>query len=273
MKNIISLPYGIVDLAIQQQWTKHLAYFCHIRKLHKNGVIYNYTSRKLAEKLSKSHGTVNTHVQFLIEKGLLSLQHGHLFCANHAQLREIVVAYKSTDYRRETGSGLIKIKVHNKIKHTEWNINARVVLNSLNKQKHVSRITSEINAINQRIKNNCKISRKEYARYKKFQSSTQFEKGTGENVCYLSDLTVGKLLRGRSISNVREMFDFWIEQGLIKCDLVKGRTLDTHIDFRSFIAMQEFRVGFKSTYYYKGRIMECNKRSVNYGIAICLITG
>lgn len=264
------MPYGIVDLAISQRWTKELAYFCHIKKLHKNGVIYNYTSRKLAEKLSKSHGTVNSHVNWLIEKGMLSLQHGHLFCANHKQLREIVV--ENID-KFDTGKGLLKIKVHNKIKYTEWNINARVVLNSLNKQKHVSRITSEIYAIDQRIKNNCIISKKEYARYKKFQSKTQIEKGTGENVCYLSDLTVGKLLRGRSISNVRDMFNFWIEQGLIKCDLIKGRTLDTHVDFRSFIAMQEFRIGFKSTYYYKGRVMECNKRSINYGISMSPLTG
>lgn len=262
MKKIISLPYGLVDLAIEQKWTKELAYFCHIKGLYKNGIIYNYTSRKLAEKLDKSHGTVNSHVQYLVSIGLLYLNSGHLICASHKELCEIV----STATNKPTGKGLLKIKIHKKILHTEWNINARVVLNSLNRQKYVSRIKSEVNAIRKKIKANHYVTRKELARYRKLESKlNNSEKGTGENVCYLSDTTVSKLLKGRSISNVREMFSFWVEHGLIKCEFVKGKTLDTHISVQSFLALRDVRAGFERTYLYKGRIIQFNKRAVGYG--------
>lgn len=264
---IISLPYGIVDLAISQRWTKELAYFCHIKKLYGNGIIYNYTSRKLAEKLSKSHGTVNSHVQWLIEKGLLFYKHGHLICANHKQLREIVVFHKSHDYRRETGNGLLKIKVHNKILHTEWNISARVAINSINKQRYVSRIKSEVNAIDRKLKSKHNVSKKEISRYRKFiDRFDKTEKDTGETVCYLSDAKIGFLLKGRSTSNVREMFKFWEEQGLIAPTFVKGRTLDTHVSIKSYVALKDYREGFSSTYFFKGRIIEFNKRTLSYGL-------
>jgi len=265
VNKIISLPYGIVDLAIAEGWTKQLAYYCHISMLHGNKIIYNYNSRKLAKKLNKSHGTVNTHVQFLIDKGLLSFKDGHLFCANQKELRNLVVRFKL----KETGYGLLKIKVHSKILHTEWNINARVVINSLKQQKHVSRIKSEVNAISKKLETKAYVSKKDFKRYRKLtNSNNKTEKGTGENVCYLSDQTVGKLLMGRSTSNVRDMFEFWVQQGLVQLTLVKGRVLDTHINQRSYEALKEARFEFKKTYLYRGRIIEYNKRSINLGFCI-----
>lgn len=258
------MPYGIVDLAISQRWTKELAYFCHIKQLYNNGVIYNYTSRKLAEKLFKSHGTVNSHVQWLIEKGLLSLKDGHLFCAGHETLRKLVVSYTDKD---GTGNGLLKIKVHNTILHTEWNISARVAINSINKQRYVSRIKSEVNAIDRKLKSKHNVSKKEISRYRKFiDRFDKTEKDTGETVCYLSDTKIGLLLKGRSTSNVREMFKFWEEQGLIAPTFVKGRTLDTHVSIKSYVALKDYREGFSSTYFFKGRIIEFNKRTLSYGL-------
>lgn len=252
-------------MAIEEGWTKQLAYFGHIAMLTGNRTIFNYTSRKLAKKLGKSHGTVNTHVQFLIEKGLLFIEYGNLKCISKKDMQSLV----SERNKKLTGKGFLKIKVHNKILHTEWNICARVVLNNLKRQKHVSRIKSEVNAICKKISSNSYITGKEYARYKKLKlSQTKTEKGTGENICFLSDGAISKLLKGRSISAVRSMVDFWVEQGLISCDLVKGRVLDTHMSTQSWLALKDSRVGFQSTYLYRGRIIEFNKRSLSFGLSI-----
>lgn len=261
MNKIINLPYGIVDLSIEQGWAKQLAYFCHIARLHGNGIIYNYNSRKLAKKLNKSHGTVNTHVQFLIEKGLLTITHGHLICGSKQVLTDIVSAWTG----KPTGKGLLRIKIHEQILQTEWNICARVAINSLRRQKYISRKKSEVNALRKKLEANHFVTKKEISRYKKsVERFNNSEKDTGENVCYLSDLTIARKL-GRSIDNVRDMIKFWVEQQLIKTTFVKGKTLDTHVTYKSFEALRETREGFESTYLFKGRVMQFNKRSIDFG--------
>ena len=264
LNKVINLPYGIVDLAIEQGWTKQLAYFCHIARLHGNGIIYNYNSRKLAKKLNKSHGTVNTHVQFLINKGLLTVMHGHLICGSKQILTAIVSAWTG----KPTGKGVLSVKVHEHILQTEWNICARVAINSLRRQKYISRKKSEVNALRKKLEANHFVTKKEISRYKKsvarFNNS---EKDTGENVCYLSDLTIARKL-ARSIDNVRDMIKFWVEQQLVVTTFVKGKTLDTHVTRKSFEALRETRDGFESTYLFKGRVMQFNKRSIEFGATI-----
>lgn len=248
-------------MAIAQGWQKSLAYFCHIRRLHGNGIIFDYTSRKLAKKLNKSHGTINTQVNFLIKKGLLSLVDGHLFCAGVEKMRSVV---------GETGKGLIKIKIHETILKTEWNLNARVAINNIKQQKFAAQITSEDNAICKKIQTNSYVSLKELKRYKarQFKSAIKPEKGTGAEKCLLSDSTIGKLLNGKSVSNVRAMMDFWKQQGLLETTYIKGRTLDTHVSLLSYWNIVTYRKQSKATYWYKGRVMETNQRSLSFGTTL-----
>ena len=266
---IISLPYGIVDLAIDRGWSKDLAYYCNIAMLFSNKLIYSYSSRKLAVLLNVSHGTVNTHVKSLINKKLLSLDNGNLRCASISQLKEIVVENKDGEDRK-TGKGLLKIKVHNNILNTEWNILARVVLNSVKKQKYKIKKKNEVNVISRKVGDNVRLTKKEVSVYLNNRSTTS-DKMLDVKIddkCMLSDNSIALLLKGRSVSSVRQMVKFWVNQGLISNTFIKGRTLETHTSLLSHSYMKEVDSRYTSTYLYKGRVIEFNKRVIELGKAI-----
>ncbi len=270
MDKFKKLPYGIVDMAIAEGWVRPLAYYCHIITLFGNGIIYNYSSRTLGEKLGRSHNAVNENVKFLLNKGLLTLDGNHLKSVSVSKIRDLVKDFTG----KETGKGLITIKVHkNNLKHTEWNILARVPLNNLRRQKHLSSKRAEVDAIRTKLKSSTAyVSPKENKRVRDFDESLRNKKtekarvATGE-LCYLSDSVIGKLMNGRSVASVRAMIKFWEEQGLLKPTLHKGRVLDTHITPRSFEALvAEGR--YSDVYYYKGKVIEFNKRSFDFGDSI-----
>jgi len=262
----VSLPYGLVDMAIQQGWSKQLAYYSHIATLYSNKLIYSYSSRKLAVDLGVSHGTVNTQVQFLTAKGLLSFDGGSLRCASTNELRNLVVKYTG----KETGLGLLKIRIHNKILHTDYNICARVVINNIRQQKYIIKRKNEVNAIGRKISSNSFVTKKEITSYNKTQDliSTKRLDETLNDKCMLSDMSISKMLKGKCVTSVRAMISFWVEQGLIENNLIKGKTLETKVSPLSHKYMKDYNPIYASTYLYKGRVIEYNKRITELGSVI-----
>lgn len=250
-------------MAIEQGWTKQLAYYCHIVSLHKNGVTYKYTSRKLASQLNKAHSTINTQVNFLIEKGLFEITtKGALKPVGVDQLKQLVVNHTG----KETGKGKLKIKIHENVKHTEWNICARVAINSYKRQQHQINKKTEVNAIRKKLEGNAYVTRKEYARLRKKEQqvySNTLKRGLNTE-CYLSDATLSKLLV-KSVGTVRAMVEFWQSEGLLAFTTKPGALLETHLSLRSYNALKIYRPDFNSTFYRNGRAFLFPKRSLTLG--------
>lgn len=245
-------------MAIKQGWSKELAYYCHISSLFSNKRVYKYSSRKLANLLNKSHGTVNTKVNFLIEKGLLSIDDfGNLRCASVQDLKAVVVRYT----QRETGNGLLKFKIHDKIIKTEWNLCSRVVLNSLRQQKYKIRKRHEVNVILGKVANNKFVTKKEVAIYHKYKELLSVK---NDDTCKLSDQAIAKLTN-RSISNVRDMFNFWVNEGLVSSTLIKGKAIEKNVNAKIHQIMKEVNPNYRNTYFYKGKVIEFNKRNIEVG--------
>jgi len=262
-----SIPYALADIAIQERWVGDLAYYLHISSLYGNGIIYNYSSRTLSKKLGVGKSTVNNRVNFLLSIGLLELtKEGHLKGLSNRSLLEWCEDYLDKDL----GSGMVTIKLHSYIKHTRANIYARVPLNGISQQRYVARRRAEVNDIGVKIADGSYITKKEIDLYNRNKhilnnNTENAKKFSGEKVNYLSDSWLSKET-GLSISTVRGMVSFWVEQGLIKTTFVKGRVLDKYITPKSYQALYDTRYNeFKSTYYYKGNIVEFNKRAVDYG--------
>lgn len=262
------LPYMVVDLAISEGWTRELAYFLKITSLYGNGVIYDYSSRSLAQKLGVSKSAVHTNVSFLLSIGLLTLNNGTLKGVSLKGLRSWCANYSS----KSVGKGLVTVKVHNTIKHTEWNLFARVPLNGINRQKYNSIKRAEVNAIRAKVERGSYISSSEYKRLKKYDYNTFGTKQT-ENASksfttrlfFMSDNYFVERT-GKSVGTVRSMIKFWVSEGLISSTFHKGGCLDTHVSPRSFEAIKVERSSeFSNTYLYRGRIMAYNKRSMEYG--------
>lgn len=261
------ISYALIDKAIEEGWTKQLSYYLHISSLFGNSIIYNYSSRSLAEKMGCSKSAIHSNVNFLLKKGLLrKCNSGNLICLSKKEVK----GWFLDNYGVNIGSGLLTLKIHKDLKNTEYNIFARVPLNSIKRQRHSSLKRSEVYAIRARFSNNSFISKNDLKKLRDYKfnlgnKTTENEKPfTGDN-CFLSDDFLCKGT-GKSINTVRNMVKFWKEEGLINSILVKGRSIGRSESFKLYSIMKEQRSQeFKNTYFYRGKIMEYNKRLVTLG--------
>lgn len=258
-------------MAISQGWVKELSYFSHIAFSVRNGVVYNYNSRKLSKKIGCSHTTLNKHVKFLLSVGLLYMQGTNLIVSSKDRLRELVYAENG----KRTGKGLLKFKIHKKFKDTERNICSRVVLKSVKQQKHALRITSEGHVTNKKILSNQYVTKKEIKRNKRFLENLKKnpEKDTTKNVFMLSDSSISQILHKKTKATAQSLMKFWVKEGLVSSTFIKGRVLDTHLDYYAYSHLREVRKGYESSYFFKPRngtsyIIEYNKRALELGYNI-----
>lgn len=266
-----SLPYAVVDLAIEEKWVDKLSYFLHITSLTGNGIIYNYSCRSLADKMGIGKTTVHTNVSFLIEKGLMYIcNKGHLKGISVKDMR----SWYTNTTGKETGSGSIKIKIHDRVKHTQYNIYARVPLKNIGNQRYMADKRTEVNDIRGKIDSNKYVSKKEYETFKKFEST--FKKKHTENVKsysdrntnFLSDKFLAKESK-LSIDTIRVMMKFWVEQGILTSTLVKGTLVRDKTSALEYFHLKKERPDeFENTYLYKGLVLTYNRRAVGYGSSI-----
>src|SRR5690606_9003364 len=144
-----------------------------------------------------------------------------------------------------------------------------------NRQKFSARKRAEVNVIGATIKKGSYISASDYAKYKKnlqiverYQTGKANEFFTGENCCYLSDSKMAKLSR-KSVGTVRKMIKFWQSEGLLDFQFVKGMSIGVASNHRAYEALVAERPEeFSNTYLYKGRIIKCNRRAIDYGSSL-----
>lgn len=261
----LKLPYALVDTSISEGWVLQLSYLVTIKKLFGNGIVYDFSYNSLASKLGISKSACYKNVKFLLEKGLVRLEGSNLVPLSSKELKSWV------DQRNgaPSGNGKISIKIFKRdLKKTSWVILARVPIQSIKQQKANSEKRSEAKVIRAKVDRGDFIHRKDYSFMKAFEEKDA-EKGiktsTHEGVYLLSDKKISTLT-GRSISNVRDMFSFWVKEGLIVSTIIKGRVLDTHVTQRSYEAMRVEQPNiYSKTYLNKGLVIEFNKRAVQLG--------
>lgn len=261
-KKSMKLSYALVDLSIEEGWTLQLAYFCHIKTLFGNGIIYDFSYESLANKLGISKSACYKNVRFLLDNGLVTIsKKGHLIPLSN---KGIVSWYKERT-SNPCGLGLLTIKIQESIKKTEWNIFARVPINCIKQQKYRSSKRAEVNAIRAKVKNNGYISSKEYKMLKAFENNTGKEVNFTDDLYFVSDELLARRT-GKSISTVRSMIKFWVEEGLIQSFLFKGSVIDKYFNRRAYEAIKiEQPNKYSDTYYYKGNIVKFNKRALLNG--------
>lgn len=266
-----SLPYSIVDLAIDEKWVSELSYFLHITSLKGNGIIYNYSCRTLAEKLGVSKSTISRNVKFLLNKGLLFIcDKGHLKGLSVKELR----LWYTENTEKETGKGLLRIKLHNNLKYTKYNIYSRIPLKNIGNQRFMADRRAEVHVIRERINSGKYISKKELDTFRKLESSfinkntENAKSNSSKTVNFLSDGFISKK-SGLSISTVRVMMEFWVDQGLLTSSIIKGGCIRSRTSPREYYNLKKERpLEFSNSYLYKGLVLTYNKRVVGYGTSI-----
>lgn len=270
-KQFRKLPYAVVDLAIEEGWVKELSYYLHITSLYGNSIIYNYSSRTLSDKMGVSKSAIHKNVKFLLEKGLFTItNNGNLVGLSVKGLRSWVSSYLG----KSTGKGLLSVKIHNNIKHTEYNIFTRVILNTINRQKFSARKRAEVNAIRATIERGGYISPSDYKKYKSLESLVENKKTEkanntySEENCFVSDSLLSKLT-GKSVGTVRNMVKFWVSENLVNSTFIKGRCIGVTSGALAYECLVETRnTEFSKTYLYRNRIMEFNRRIFDYGSSL-----
>jgi predicted transcriptional regulator len=124
----IILPYKLIEEAYSKGNLKALTLFVLLKQRHRNGVIYNTSSRSIAENSNHSHSTVNAHISTLITMGLVERQIGK---NGKKQLR--LRGYKH--YINRWGNSLVFIKFGTKFEINET-LNAQIAIKHIRKQEY-----------------------------------------------------------------------------------------------------------------------------------------
>lgn len=77
-KELIWLPFSMVESSIDNSWERTLVFFIMLRKVHKKPTFYNYTLRDIASQMDCSYVTVKKHLDILKEKGMVYEKGKHL---------------------------------------------------------------------------------------------------------------------------------------------------------------------------------------------------
>lgn len=260
LNRTIKLPYAVVDLAIQEGWTRELSYLLHIKTLFGNGIIYDFSYGSLGDKLGVSKSAIYKNVNFLLEIGLAELtKKGHLVPLSNKKM----INWYEEFTGNKTGKGLITVKVHKgNIKHTEWNLLARVPIQCLKRQKYSSGKRTEANAIRAKVSNGSFVTKDELRKLETFESNAEKGGVYTTDLYFISDDYLSKRT-GKSVSTVRSMMKFWVSEGLLESVFFKGAVIDKYFSRRAYEAIKAERPeDFNNTYYYKGNIVRFNKRAV-----------
>lgn len=70
----VHITLGLLHQANDEGWMRSLDYFCRLKALYFNGVVYNYSMRKLGELLKVSPTTIKHHILVLEKKGLIAYE-------------------------------------------------------------------------------------------------------------------------------------------------------------------------------------------------------
>lgn len=77
-------------------WFRHLSIFIHLKSIHPNSCIYNYSQDRLVEKTGLSKSTIRKYVNFFIKKEWCKVQNGHLI---FRKLRMLTPKQKKLRYK------------------------------------------------------------------------------------------------------------------------------------------------------------------------------
>jgi biotin operon repressor len=178
----ILLPFRLVKDCYEQDNLKVLELFIMLKKVQRNGVFYDVSSRSIAQKTGYSHTTVNTHIKRLEEIGLLVRKNSKTGGVQ-IQLR----GYKF--YTKKWGRELVFIKYGSK-KEVRERLRSQIAI------RHIK--TQEYN-----------IGKKQ-GRNRKLDKIVE----SPENYASLSDRNLG-LIMGVSNCTANRMKSEWSSLGLI----------------------------------------------------------
>lgn len=182
-KEGVLLPYRLVEAAYSQGHIRALACFVAMKKVHRNGVFYAPSSRKLGSILGLSHTLISLHIKTLIDLGLVKYQ-----TSKNGDPQLILSGYKK--HINRWGKGLVFIKFGPN-KEIQESLRSQIAIRNIKEQEY-------------------NIRRKQ-GRNRKLKKSVE----SAQNYASLSNRNLAKLM-GVSISTAYRLKIKWKEQGLIK---------------------------------------------------------
>ena len=136
------LPYKLISEAHSKEWLRSLAVFVALKKCHRNGIFYNFSSRKIAGLVGYSHQSINKHIKVLEEMGLLYQRNGK---NNAPQL--VLRGYNH--FVKRWGYRVVFIK-HGAKQHVFTNLLVQITINNIKSQEF--KIRRNASRRNQKLK-------------------------------------------------------------------------------------------------------------------------
>lgn len=264
----MALPVGICDLANREGWARHLSFYIHLKAIRVNSKIYSYSSRTLSNQLKSkgfnySKDTVNRSVRFLLDKGLVSIQNGHLILLGkhsfNGVLRDWYVNEDKACHK------IIQIIVDKSITKQTKYIQFRQIQKVIQQQESHFVKKQDLMKMNSRA-NNSKANvtvRECRMRNKLIREFGTMEKGeiVSTDVFYSLDSIASDLNISKTSAN--ELKKLMVSKGLLSSQIIGGREITNKMSLKNYELNKDL-FGC-STFWYKGYVYETPKCMLGLG--------
>lgn len=205
-KEGVLLPYRLVETSTNEGFTKAISLFVALKKIYRNGVFYNPSSRKIAALVGCSHSSINKELKCLFVKGLVERRKG-----KDGKKQIILKGFKHLT--KQWGGEVVFIKYGSK-KQINEALKAQIAI------RHIK--TQEYN-----------IGRKQ-GRNRKLVRIVE----SAQNYASLSDRNLASLM-GVSNSTANRMKYKWNHLGLITLN-PKWQVLASNVSYEEYLRQKAF---------------------------------
>lgn len=253
-KSYVRLPVGLVDVALNENWERSLAYWIFAKSAFKNSCIYNFSLRKLSSVLKISHECARYHYNVWQREGLIKhFGKNLIFCKKEDTLH---IAQRNSQNEYEGCIKLININLAANIADQIKVLKSRAVLKNINQQLRNIKLYREALQYVKLANVKPRLTKDEFKSYKK--SVKMLEKlgksrlkSINENVT-LSDERISKLV-GCSLSSAKVLKSFMKTNGIVKTEKVLGKLLDK-CSKKNYLINKEVNSDYNSTFWHKGGV-------------------
>lgn len=263
-RRYVRLPVGLVDVALNENWERSLAYWILAKSIYHNGCLYGFNLRRLASVMKISHECARHHYNVWIREGLVKHYGDNLLFVNRKETFHIAERYSDREY--DKCLRLININLAANVADQIKILKSRAVLKNINQQLRNIKLYREALKYVKLAEEKKFLTKDEFKSYKKGVKTLNKMgksnlKSINENIT-LSDAKIAQLV-GCSLSSAKQLKSFMKEAGILKTEKVLGSWVEK-CSKKVYLINKEVNTKYNGTFWSKGNVY--NYPTTNYFI-------
>lgn len=262
------IQVGIVDLSTREGWDRSLAYWIIAKNSFENGVIYNYSIRRLADVMNVSVGCAHHHLSLWEKKGLIRYHSGNLVFTSIEDLDSL--AMENYEYEKSC-TNIISLFILDNVNDQLKLIKSRQVVKNVNQQARNIRLKREVLLTLESLRAKSILTSEEAKAYKRLEkkrvkngwSYDEYLKSGGD-IIFLSDYKCSELM-GSSVGYAKQVKALLVKLGVLSKKKVLGGLLHDRTDFTTYNKAVDAGYFPKQSFWLKGKVYQAPKTAYSIG--------